>query len=60
MPYYCQDELQSQQLLPAFNDWKLADTPLYLIYHKDNHQPQRLKVFENFIIEAFKTDLIKQ
>lgn len=58
--YYCQDELQNQQLLPVFNDWKLAETPLYLIYHKDNYQPQRLKVFVDFIIESFKTDLIKQ
>jgi len=58
--YYCQDELKNKQLLPVFNDWKLADTPLYLIYHKDNYQPQRLKVFVDFIIELFKTDLIKQ
>ena len=58
--YYCQHELQNQQLLPVFNDWKLAEPPLYLIYHKDNYQPQRLKVFVDFIIESFKTDLIKQ
>jgi DNA-binding transcriptional LysR family regulator len=53
--YYCQVELQNQQLQPVFNDWRLADTPLYLIYHKDNYQPQRLKVFVDFMIKSFKT-----
>ena len=58
--YYCQHELQSQQLIPVLNDWKLADTPLYLMYHKDNYQPQRLKVFVEFMIEAFNKDAFKK
>lgn len=58
--YYCQDELKTQQLVSVFEDWKLADTPLYLIYHKDNFQAQRLKVFVDYIIAAFSSGLIEQ
>lgn len=58
--YYCQNELKTQQLVSVFEDWKLADTPLYLIYHKDNFQAQRLKVFVDFILEAFTRGVIEQ
>ena len=58
--YYCQDELKAQQLVSVFEDWKLADTPLYLIYHKDHFQAQRLKVFVDFIVEEFSRGVIAQ
>lgn len=58
--YYCQDEIKNQQLVSVFENWKLADTPLYLIYHKDNFQAQRLKVFVDFIVSAFTRGVIEQ
>jgi len=58
--YYCQDELNAQQLVSIFENWKLADTPLYLIYHKDHFQAQRLKVFVDFIVEAFACGVMAQ
>jgi DNA-binding transcriptional LysR family regulator len=58
--YYCQDELEARKLVSVFEHWKLADTPLYLIYHKDNFQAQRLKVFVDFIVTAFARGEIVQ
>jgi DNA-binding transcriptional LysR family regulator len=58
--YYCREELKAQQLVSVFEDWKLADTPLYLIYHKDHFQAQRLKVFVEFIVAAFARGVIEQ
>ncbi|GIU35094.1 LysR family transcriptional regulator [Shewanella colwelliana] len=54
LPYlYCQTELDYQQLTPVFDDWFMADSPFYLIYHKDNYQPERLKAFTKFVTEYF-------
>ncbi|CCK74793.1 MAG: LysR family transcriptional regulator [Oleispira antarctica] len=58
--YYCQEELKAQQLVSVFEDWKLADTPLYLIYHKDHFQAQRLKVFVDFIVTEFSRGVMAQ
>ena len=54
--YYCKEELKNKQLLPVFSDWKLADTPLYLIYQKDQYQPLRLTAFIQFVIDYFQKD----
>lgn len=52
--YYCQQELASKQLISVFEEWKLADTPLYLVYQKDSFQPQRLSVFIQYVMEHFQ------
>lgn len=57
--YYCQKELNSKLLVSVFEtsaseQWKLADTPLYLVYQKDNLQPQRLNVFIQYAIKYFQ------
>lgn len=54
--YYCREELNNNQLISVFNDWKLADTPLYLIYQKDPYQPLRLTVFIQFVIDYFQQE----
>ena len=51
--FYCQKERQQGLLLPLFDDWEIASTPLYLVYLQDKHQPARLAAFKTFVIERF-------
>lgn len=51
---YCKAELDSGLLVPLFDDWHIDSTPFYLMYVKDQHQPARLRVFKEFIINRFK------
>ncbi|WP_076414380.1 LysR family transcriptional regulator [Shewanella sp. UCD-KL12] len=51
---YCSDELARGELVSVFDDWQVADTPLYLLYHKDRYQPALLKEFVGFTIDHFK------
>ncbi|WP_394201439.1 LysR substrate-binding domain-containing protein [Shewanella waksmanii] len=50
---YCPEELANRRLVPVFSDWKVADTPVYLVYHKDPHRALRFNMFANFVVEEF-------
>jgi len=50
---YCPQELGSGELVSVFEEWRVADTPFYLLYHKDRFQPARLKAFVSFATEHF-------
>jgi len=50
---YCPQELASGELVSVFEDWRVADTPFYLLYHKDRFQPARLKAFVSFATQHF-------
>ncbi|MEH6451440.1 MAG: LysR family transcriptional regulator [Psychromonas sp.] len=58
LPYlYCHEEINSAQLVNVFNDWRIPDTPFYLLYHKDKYQPARLKKIIEFTVKNFKNYL---
>ncbi|PMN72451.1 LysR family transcriptional regulator [Enterovibrio norvegicus] len=40
---YCESHVQAGRLENVFTDWGVEKVPLYLLYHKDRHQPKRLK-----------------
>ena len=50
---YCSEELSQGELVSVFEDWRVADTPFYLLYHKDKFQPARIKKFISFTINNF-------
>ncbi|WP_234496343.1 LysR family transcriptional regulator [Vibrio maritimus] len=51
---YCEEEIRQGVLVPVFEDWRIRDVPLSLIYHKDRFQPNRIRACVNHLIEAFK------
>lgn len=51
---YCPDELANQTLVPVFSDWKVADTPVYLVYHQDPHRALRFNMFAQYVVEEFQ------
>ncbi|WP_028765576.1 LysR family transcriptional regulator [Shewanella fidelis] len=50
---YCSAELDSGALVHVFDDWAILDTPLYLLYSKDQFQPARLRQFIEFTMQNF-------
>ena len=50
---YCKTELEQGLLVPLFNKWQVEPTPFYLVYLQDKHQPLRLKVFKDYVVENF-------
>ena len=50
---YCSAELDSGELVHVFDEWTISDTPLYLLYNKDQFQPARLKQFIEFTMQNF-------
>lgn len=50
---YCEEEIRQGVLVPVFEDWRVRDVPLSLIYHKDRFQPNRIRACVNHLIEAF-------
>ncbi|UJF18604.1 LysR family transcriptional regulator [Vibrio sp. SS-MA-C1-2] len=50
---YCPHELKEQQLISVFEKWQIPATPFYLVYQRDPYQPERLKLFIQFIIDNF-------
>jgi len=50
---YCTQELKLGSLVKVFEHWYVADTPVYLLYHKDRYQPAGLKALVAFITEYF-------
>ena len=50
---YCQRELEQGKLMPLFDQWGVESTPFYLVYLQDKHQPLRLKVFKDYVVENF-------
>lgn len=50
---YCKTELEQGLLVPLFDQWQVESTPFYLVYLQDKHQPLRLKVFKDYVVENF-------
>jgi len=51
--FYCRNELDDGALVEVFDDWSVASTPIYLLYHRKKYQPQRLKVLVDYLSNQF-------
>lgn len=57
---YCQSSITSQALVPVFHreqaspNWQAPDVPLYLLYHRNPLQSQRLALLIAFICQHFE------
>lgn len=54
---YCQEELKQGSLVSLFDQWRIESTPFYLVYAQDKHQPMRLRVFKEFVVENYASYL---
>ncbi|GGI71574.1 LysR family transcriptional regulator [Shewanella gelidii] len=52
---YCQHEIEQGLLQPILENWHIAPVPLFAIYQKDKYQPQRLRDFIEFTLQALKS-----
>ncbi len=50
---YCQEEIKLGKLVEVFQDWYIPSVPFSMIYHKDHHQPARLKSLIFFLKTRF-------
>jgi len=51
---YCQGHIESGELEEVFQDWLIPSVPFSAIYHKDKYQPRRLRMFIEFMKQAFE------
>lgn len=54
---YCQQEITGGKLQKVFANWQPASVPVYLLYHKNPFQPERLKTLIDFICQHFQQQL---
>lgn len=50
---YCDEEIQQGKLVEVMPDWHIATVPFSVIYHKDRYQPQRMRLFIDFVAKWF-------
>ncbi|WP_343561941.1 LysR family transcriptional regulator [Kiloniella sp. b19] len=55
--FYCREEIRQGRLCPVFSDWETLPVPLYLLYHRKNYQPERLRVLIDFLVEGLPGEL---
>ncbi|MCG7497302.1 LysR substrate-binding domain-containing protein [Vibrio sp. Of7-15] len=54
LPYiYIQQDVEEKRLLSAITGWKISSSPINLLYNKHSFQPERLRVFIQFICDWF-------
>ncbi|ROS05161.1 DNA-binding transcriptional LysR family regulator [Sinobacterium caligoides] len=54
---YCQQYIEQGQLQPLFDQWHCESVPLYLLYHKNRYQPERLSKLISFLKQGFQARL---
>ncbi|WP_251881090.1 LysR family transcriptional regulator [Grimontia kaedaensis] len=47
---YCTSYEAEGKLESVFTEWKVDKVPLYLLYHRDRHQPARLKALISYLV----------
>ncbi|GAB2657692.1 LysR family transcriptional regulator [Vibrio panuliri] len=50
---YCENEINRGELVPVMADWRINSVPFSAIFHKDRYQPQRIRVFVDFVTKWF-------
>lgn len=51
---YVADDLREGRLLPALEDWRAPETTLYAVYPSRRYLAPKLRVFLDFVVEAFR------
>ncbi|KXF82344.1 LysR family transcriptional regulator [Enterovibrio coralii] len=55
---YCQQAVVDGSLESVFEEWKVDKVPLYLLYHRDRHQPARLKALIQYLMVKIPPQLV--
>ena len=56
--YIIHDDIVAGRLIPVLRDWELPQLTINIAYQSRRHQPAKLKVFTEFLVERFeKLDL---
>lgn len=54
---YAEPYLEMNQLIPVFEDWKITDVPLHLLYRANQHRPIRLRTFIAHLCQTIHDEL---
>ncbi len=52
---YCEKEIQNQTLVEVFEDWLIPPVDFSIIYHRDQFQPKRIRMFIEYVKQHFRT-----
>lgn len=52
--YIVSDDLASKRLVPVLPDWELPALTVNLAYHSRRHQPAKIRVFADFLIDRIE------
>lgn len=50
---YCKSYIDTKELVPVFNSWKIKTVPIYILYHSNNNQTERLKKLIEYLVQSF-------
>lgn len=53
--YIIHDDIVAGRLVPMLMDWKLPSLTINIAYQSRRHQPAKIKVFTEFLVERFAT-----
>lgn len=52
---YVEDDLRQGRLQPALGDWTTVETTLYAVYPSRQHLAPKIRVFLDFLVDAFES-----
>jgi LysR family transcriptional regulator, regulator for bpeEF and oprC len=47
-------------LVPVLEDWQPPDYPFYLVYPPNRHVSSRMRVFIDWLVESFDSNLVRR
>lgn len=53
---YCQNEIESGQLVEVMPEWHIPSVAFSAIFHRDKYQPKRLRTFIDYIKQQFESE----
>jgi DNA-binding transcriptional LysR family regulator len=53
--YIIYDEIVAGRLVPVLSDWTLPPLTINVAYQSRRHQPAKIRVFTDYLVERFET-----
>jgi LysR family transcriptional regulator, regulator for bpeEF and oprC len=54
------DYMDKGKLVPVLEDWQPPDYPIYLVYSPNRHVSSRMRVFIDWLVESFDSNLVRR
>ena len=54
------DYMDKGKLVPVLEDWQPPDYPFYLVYPPNRHVSSRMRVFIDWLVESFDSNLVRR